>query len=919
MLSRKSLCPYPGCTYFSFHSNLSRHWWRHHRQGAQCPVTGCDFVSADPEQLHRHLFGAGAHFDIREHHVDRGARLPSRAFASLHAINAFADRARRSARPASDNDPEAHGPDVDDAISEQTDPNDAEMSEPMDDTDDVRNESSSNGDDLWGAFAAAGSSYTDDAAQDEQSLEVCNRQVMDPEKLLCAIRGDEGDAATRFELSVGRFALYARLTRVEYSMLIDLLCATNPINTSLPQKCDSLLQHIWNTARRALDVDEHSLNSGSINLAVCIRFWFSVPPLREAILQRNHDCAHPYSVILHGDVSVDDIDGWSFEIYDECWHSVRWFEAVAISRDAVWDACGRTGVPIDDVLFVHVILFHDFFKPFKHRVKQLGLFHAILAEVPACHRSNRRSPSIFPLSIFDDHADEGGVAHSIQQQLSRILRELRELRRDPLVCVMPDGSKKLIFPLYFGALADGKARNDLAGFFSIGFSGHPCVWCDINANDIRSHIMDRGFNPPCRRSETPVMRLLGQGGDEIQDSTLVRRHVERALGVPVRSVLFDFPDVRPHKALESLLLEPMHAEGSNDAQTVMRHVGYKMERIEPHFWSLWSAAIAEYRRIDGEDSIPRFSSVHEWLTNLTAVEKMATMRIGLPTLYSVFVSHLHDDQDDTAAVLWRQLVVYLRYSRLAFGHALLAEEVRELERLCVLSRRALVLIAGDEGATINPHFQLHLPHMIRYGGHPMSHHGGIGEGQCFLSRWVVSANSNNRAISKTVLYRQFIMKMVEASIDSTRAFADVVEPRAPMCNIPREVFFRILDLQLHDRILAAVPDHVLIADMTYPNCKACRWRGVLLVRSDQRCVCQFHMSLHWGIPLGVFRVPELPCLRVIARRMLLNEILYDASMEGFVIDPSEDVFVDDVDNIMRVAEVVDSVDCPGRRMLLRCA
>lgn len=727
---------------------------------------------------------------------------------------------------------------------------------------------------------------------------------------------DVSDTKTSWTLRVASWALETRITRENFSSGLEKGMFNPGIANHCASKLDNVLKLATDVVSRILLREQGSLLSSGqrLPLAACLRFWCSVPAVAREIVLRNQQTQPLVQGILTGTIPLSAINSWTFEMYAECWHSVRWFEAIFYAKDHVRLLCQQRACGLEDILFIHVMLYHDFFRPFRHRLLELGMISAAVADVPVCFRSSAKSPAHFPLTIFESEAGQGGVCRALQERLKEIRLDFEQLLKDPVAVLLPDGTRKFLFPIYFGCLTDGKARNDVAGFTSIGFSNHPCVWCDIHADEIRPHIFGETVRTPTRRSHSAPMAHLSAQASAADQSIIARAHIQAEHGVRSASQLFLFPHVDPCRALETLFLDSMHAEGSNDCQAVIASTWHKVKAAIPNLFEQWSENIQRHPWVNNSSRPPRFSSFNDWLCNLTAAQKMATMRTGLHTMGPI-VSPLCE-QNRRLNALWRLLQPYFEYFRLAFGHVVTKAELQRLEKVVVLSRRALIMICGKKEATINVHFVTHLVDMIKYHGHVASHIATAFE-NCFLVlRSLMSRNTNGRYLVKTATRRLFLQKVLTSTSVPLTFEACEYTSKGAVC-VPCEEMERALRVSL-SHANHSFANVSFIYDPTL-RAKALSWNGINICRNcgDTDEGIAVAIDDYVASIVGFFSVDMTPYPLLVLRIWQYETTMFDSCIRSPIISLSNRVEVRPVSHVHGVCEVIRSVDHPSFSVLFR--
>lgn len=899
-------CPFPGCVSSGPPSVVERHFLSHHAQFTVCPK--CPFTSHRASDLREHLFGNLGHYPVRRVTHKRGPRL----FPPL------SNKVPRDDAPRTGQYIDLPSDDVDGMI-----PNNQDTSCVEDNvgrvSPDLRTTFQVDGDDdeccSFSDHPSSEDVEDDSCSGDDEMEHTVDAQgstapaTFDAARLLVMLE-DRSSTKASLTLRMATWAVNAGLTRASVQMGTDL----GLVHANVVDNCASKLDNILNSATAALYRElsgqvrqSDYFSSDRIRLDVCLRFWCAVPAVASEILNRNSSALSIMTAILDGTMGLPEIRALKFERYEESWHSVRWYEAVYQSRHRLRLVMNSSSCQFSDIVLVHVHLYHDFFRPFKHRLGELGMFAACAAAVPVHCRASANSPALFPLSIFQVEKDGLGICASVQRRLASIRGDFEEIMSAPLSVRFPDGRTRIVIPIYFGFVTDGKARNDVAGFGSIGFSKHPCTWCDIHVDEIAGDIYGDSIRAPVRRSDSDATSQLAAQASAAGQSLLAQAHIRSEHGIRAASELFRFPCVDPLFALETLLLDSLHAEGCNDCQAVISHMWYRSMHEIPDLFQKWSDGISRHPWANPASKPPAFHSFNEWINNLTAAQKIATMRCGIQTLTPVFAPVV--EKNPALASTWRLVRQYLEYSRLAFGHSLAKDALTLLGKLVVASRRALLLLCGTKEATINVHYQTHLVPMLMYQGHNACHSSAPFENIFLVLRRLLNGNNNGRNLAMTALRRLFLWRVVTIT-SCPRRFSDWECDASAARNMNWE--------QLEDHIDHRVPGQLRSLQFEFVINEAARvralaWRGVRVCAScDPTGGC---IAVVVGENLlrvvSWFAEAVQNTIWIVARLWHKEPLLYDATLSSLVFRLSLELCFVSASSVQCICEMVPSAEHPG--------
>lgn len=606
----------------------------------------------------------------------------------------------------------------------------------------------SDGDDADDADTGLGEIPATAAVLDVRSLEIMRTE----QKAI-------SEGGTYAALEVAHIILACRLTRQTFPIIRCSSFVPNSMRDTCPSVPQTVLMNVEKLVAKAMKSGSQLFADSCFPLRNMLRFWMLNPATRACIDARHHECASAYTSILDGHLSIEDIRAIKFPVYREKWQSVRWYESVLLIRETVRSFM-QLHPYVTEFRFVHLMFFHDFFKAYRHRLLQLGVFSTTLLEVPTTDRASASSAAKLPYTVINP---PDSLAQAISATLRNIRIELDALQKEPLLFRDSEGRITALFPIYFCFLADAKARNDLAGWKSAGLCSHPCTMCPLHVDQMMDALQN-ATNPPLRSEDQTFLQLMRTciRDGNVQDPVAADM-VRRLYSVSLESELFRFPNTSSDRALETFAFDPLHLEGSNDFQKVVRGLANMVQHAIPNFFARWSRALSSYPFIFAGQKPHTFSTLGHWLSHLTATEKMTCSRVALATLYGVFKEHFSAFPE--LIEVWEKLCDYCEYSKTLFCRTITLDDLESghIRGIIRQSRIALRYFnsANDAEARLNAHSPYHLPYLIEQLGSPMSSYGGADENMCLVLRTMIERHSNGRKIETSCLKRWVLSSLVK--------------------------------------------------------------------------------------------------------------------------------------------------------------
>ncbi|KAI9097120.1 hypothetical protein DFS34DRAFT_594318 [Phlyctochytrium arcticum] len=464
-------------------------------------------------------------------------------------------------------------------------------------------------------------------------------------------------------------------------------------------------------------------------------------------------------------VQIQEYYARKFPVKTEDHMGYQWALSIVASQDK-WRSCYDQNN--GNVFFVHLVVFMDGFKIYKHRLKDMHILAISLAEFGHGIRNRSTSHAMAPISLLE-LSHELVVGFEFWANL--LTTEMETLSRGFDVYNGVNGRVEKCILVMHSVIGDGPGRTSFLGFKSSSdLSKRMCHDCGI----LREHHLEMFLNhhDHQQRCECTAHRCSEQRNETAEIVTRLREqwHNIRHATHPLRIHAELYGIAYPSSAWRWPGLDPcclaavdfQHAVGEGEIQKERKEFSEALvlEYGEEGFWKQFdkkyrSFASQPFNRI----SQPQVSSWNPWRFGQTHENKLTFI------VRSIAIVHYFVRDKPNLKHKWESWLGHCTRVEILLRHHLEKELLRPLYRMAIDGIKLGTVLYDAGFLTINSHYCTHIAeHAFRFGYPREFSTFGF---ESLISKFSMgrTRNTNHQSLANSTLENFWVANVLEATMN----------------------------------------------------------------------------------------------------------------------------------------------------------